>query len=247
MNDLSVLNQQPTMTSLELVDYVNEHRETVATDAGFAFPSKEHPKLDHSDFLKKVIAVLGEHAGNFSAVYRGGNGQERPCYKFQKREACLMAMSYSYELQAKVFDRMTELEKILALSTQSALPDFSNPVIAARAWADVKESEQMALLRLEDARHDVEFVQRFVEAKSSKGLREVAKILNLPEKAFIAKLCEDGIIFRLAGNYVPMADYQRRGLFDVKTGVSNGHAYKQMRFTPDGIVWVAKRYAVLCA
>lgn len=42
-----------------------------------------------------------------------------------------MAMSYSYELQAKVFDRMTTLE-------QGSLPDFTNPVIAARAWAELK-------------------------------------------------------------------------------------------------------------
>ena len=32
-----------------------------------------------------------------------------------KREARLMAMSYSYELQAKVFDRMTELEEKLRI------------------------------------------------------------------------------------------------------------------------------------
>jgi hypothetical protein len=42
-----------------------------------------------------------------------GNGAVRksPGYTFPKREACLMAMSYSYELQAKVYDRMTALEE----------------------------------------------------------------------------------------------------------------------------------------
>ncbi|WP_404798912.1 hypothetical protein [Acinetobacter thermotolerans] len=37
---------------------------------------------------------------------------------FQNREACLMAMSYSYELQAMVFDRMTEIEDQLATQNQ---------------------------------------------------------------------------------------------------------------------------------
>ena len=87
-----------TMTSLELVQFINNQR-----DVG-------SPELAHSDFLKKVPQVLGGDAGNFSSVYLGGNGQERPCYNFPKREACLMAMSYSYDLQAKVFDRMTALE-----------------------------------------------------------------------------------------------------------------------------------------
>lgn len=54
--------------------------------------------------------VLGKDAGNFSSIYLDSMNREKPCYKFPKREACLMAMSYSYDLQAKVFDRMTELE-----------------------------------------------------------------------------------------------------------------------------------------
>lgn len=62
-----------------------------------------------------------------------GSIRERTIYHFPKREACLMAMSYSYDLQAKVYDHMTALENQL---TTAALPDFTNPVAAARAWAD---------------------------------------------------------------------------------------------------------------
>ena len=89
-----------TMTSLELVEYINSVR------------ADSEAKLAHSDFLKKVPVVLGEEvAGNFSCYYKASNGKQNPMYRFPKREACLMAMSYSYELQAKVFDRMTELEE----------------------------------------------------------------------------------------------------------------------------------------
>ena len=91
-----------TMTSLELVDYLNEERRNY---------SYGYTLVVHADLLKRVPKVLGGDAGNFSSVYLGGNGQERPCYIFPKREACLMAMSYSYALQAKVFDRMTALEE----------------------------------------------------------------------------------------------------------------------------------------
>lgn len=74
-----------------------------------SFPSKEFAKLEHSDFLKKVPEVLGEHAGNSSCMFDVsiGNGATRQSkgYRFPRREACLMAMSYSYELLAKVFDK----------------------------------------------------------------------------------------------------------------------------------------------
>ncbi len=90
------------MSSLELVDFINASR----------LPGEA--KLEHYDLLKKVPQVLGTDAGKFSGVYKGGNGQQNPCYYFPKREACLMAMSYSYELQAKIYDKMTELEAQVA-------------------------------------------------------------------------------------------------------------------------------------
>lgn len=107
----NVMSEQPTMTSLEMVDYINADRKAKAEAAGMKFPCKQYRTLKHNDFLKKVPKVLGEeHSGKFFAQYKDSTGRELPCYRFPKREACLMAMSYSYELQAQIFDYMTELE-----------------------------------------------------------------------------------------------------------------------------------------
>ena len=96
----------PTMTSLELVDFINS----------FGVQEGRERSLRHDHFMAKVPKVLGEKAApKFLGVARFTNGTggqvSRPVYNFPKREACLMAMSYSYELQAKVFDRMTALEQ----------------------------------------------------------------------------------------------------------------------------------------
>jgi len=96
------------MTSLELVDFINEQRK--AASAGQTTGEAE---LRHADFLIKVPKVLNGVERNFSFYYTASNGKSNPMYVFPKREACLMAMSYSYEIQAKVFDRMTALEKKL--------------------------------------------------------------------------------------------------------------------------------------
>ena len=87
------------MSSLELVEFINSTR------------GEGESELTHANFLKKVPKVLcnGDEV-KFYSIYLDTNNREKPCYQFPKREACLMAMSYSYELQAKVFDRMTELE-----------------------------------------------------------------------------------------------------------------------------------------
>lgn len=133
---------QITMTSLELVDFINSEREEKAKAVGATFPSKGHAKLRHDQFLAKVPLVLGEnHSPKFLGEYSDTTGRALPCYFLPKREACLMAMSYSYAIQAKVFDRMTELEEQSAAS----VPDFSNPAIAARAWADEYEAKNKAI------------------------------------------------------------------------------------------------------
>lgn len=106
-----IMNPAITMTSLELVDLINDHRKAQAEVAGESFPSKGFAKLEHKDFLEKVPMVLGERSAEFSADLPDSYGRPRRGYRFPKREACLMAMSYSYELQAAVFDRMTALEQ----------------------------------------------------------------------------------------------------------------------------------------
>jgi len=112
MSIISVSAAAPTMTSIQLVEYINQHRQEEAKANGVPFPSKGYAELRHRDFMAKVPEVLG--AGvceKFRApMVNMQNQQEYSIFVFQKREACLMAMSYSYELQAKVFDRMTELE-----------------------------------------------------------------------------------------------------------------------------------------
>ncbi|WP_222115465.1 hypothetical protein, partial [Micrococcus luteus] len=88
--------QIPQMTSLEILDFINEYR---------AKNDDQPIQLRHADFMAKVQKVLGELSENYRSVYKDASGRSLPCYVFYKREACLMAMSYSYELQALVFDR----------------------------------------------------------------------------------------------------------------------------------------------
>lgn len=63
----------------------------------------------HSDFMKKARKVLGDKLGNFSEHEKYAKGT-RKILLLPEREACLMAMSYSYELQAMVYDRWKALE-----------------------------------------------------------------------------------------------------------------------------------------
>lgn len=108
---ISFTGQTVTMTSLGMVEYINSQRK------------KGEPELQHKHFLAKVLQVLGEETSAiFLADLPDSYGRSRRGYRFPKREACLMAMSYSYDLQAKVFDRMTALE--VPVENQAARPHY---------------------------------------------------------------------------------------------------------------------------
>ena len=126
---------QVTMVSLELVDYINDSRK---------FDEKP-VQLRHADFMAKVPKVLGvELSEKFRSVYTDTTGRTLPCYRFPKREACLMAMSYSYELQAQVFDRMTAMENHIAAQN---LPSYAieDPIERAKKWIEEEKQKQLAI------------------------------------------------------------------------------------------------------
>jgi hypothetical protein len=133
----STLSSQVTMSSLELVQFINSQREP------------DESELLHKNFMAKVEGHPGIHSAKFLAQYKDSTGRTLKCYALPKREACLMAMSYSYELQIRVFDRMTALETQM----QMAHPPVGNKLIGELAIMEcyaklqrVSSSSQVAML-----------------------------------------------------------------------------------------------------
>lgn len=236
--ELITKNLQQTMTSLELVEFINMDRKE-QFQLGI---SPKFEQLRHDNFMSKVLDVLGGKGSlEFKDTYvHPQNGQEYPMYRFPKREACLMAMSYSYELQAKVFDRMTELE---------AKPAFQVPTTlsgALRLAAEQAEVIEQQAAQLAYAAPKVAFVEQYVDSTSgSKGFRQVCKLLGAKEPEFRAFLHDEKIMYKLGGEWVPFAQHLDAGRFEVKAGTSetSGHAYNSAKFTAKGVEWVAGEWA----
>ena len=225
---MSIVVQAITMTSLELVDFINQQRK------------EGEAVLRHADFLTKVPLVLGGGERNFSSTYRDSQNKERPCYRFPKREACLMAMSYSYELQAKVFDRMTELE---AQQTPKVPQTYAQALLEAGRLAQLAEeqAQQLAL-----AAPKVAFVDKYVQATGLFTFREVAKLLKANEARFREFLLAQKIMYRLGvgGDLTAYQNHADAGRLEVKTNTAkNGHSYKRTMFTTKGVHWVAGQWS----
>ena len=194
MNALITTNTQTvTMSSLEMVDYINSTRK------------EGEAELLHKNFLAKVPQVLGkETSAKFLADLPDGYGRSRKGYRFPKREACLMAMSYSYELQAKVYDKMTELEQ--AQAQQPAIPQTLPE--ALRLAADL--AEQLTLVAPKAAALD----RIATIPEGSLCITDAAKTLGMNPKALFKWLSEHQWIYRRAGSSHWIA-YQHR----LQTGV----------------------------
>ncbi len=67
-----------------------------------------------------------------------------------ERDSIIVVAQLSPELTAHLVDRWQELEQKAA----AAIPDFSDPVASARAWADAKESEQASLIHADHLREE---------------------------------------------------------------------------------------------
>jgi hypothetical protein len=70
-----------TMTSLELVEFINANED-------------RESELRHDHFMAKVPKVIGEEmCEKFRTSLKDAYGRDQPGYRLPKREACLMAMS----------------------------------------------------------------------------------------------------------------------------------------------------------
>ena len=155
---------------------------------------------------------------------------------------CLIT-GYNAKARLQIVKRWQFLE-----SQQSpSLPNFADPVAAARAWADAVEQKQLAEQQLSLAAPKVEFVDKYVTASGNIGFRQMAKLLKAKEPELRGFLISNRIMYRLSGSLTPYQNHIDAGRFEVKAGVAdhgeNNHAYTQAKLTPKGVEWLAGEWA----
>lgn len=124
MTELSVIGNTPTMTSREIAELTGS---------------------THDNVLKTVrgLADKGIVSKNETPYTHPQNGQTYAEFNLSYRDTMVVVSGYSPELRAKIIDRWQELEAVTK-SNALVIPDFSNPALAARAWADQFEARLLA-------------------------------------------------------------------------------------------------------
>ncbi|MBK3432492.1 phage antirepressor KilAC domain-containing protein [Pseudomonas lactis] len=224
-------NVSRTISSIKLRDMVNEAR----TQAG-------EPRVRNDQFIIRVQDELGDDLGVCKFVAHPQSHVDMASYDLTLDQCMLVGMRESKAVRRSVLQKLKELEGPRVIA---ALPDFSNPAAAARAWAEQFELQQAATRALAAAAPKAAFVDQYVKAGGSMSFRQVAKLLNANERCFRQMLLDKGVMYYLSGVLSPYQHHQAAGRFEVKTGTSesNGHAFSQARFTPKGVEWIAGVWA----
>lgn len=110
----------------------------------------------HDNVMRDIRIMLTELYGEegvpkFEDTYRNGqNGQKYLIFQLPKRETLILVSGYNLTMRSRIIDRWQVLEEQV---TGIPLPDFTSPVIAARAWADEYEGRLIAEQKVEEATH----------------------------------------------------------------------------------------------
>lgn len=220
----SNLSRQVTMSSAEIAELTEKQHKNVIRD------------------IREMLDELEKDGSDLSHVREEKDARGyTAAFHLDKELTETLLTGYSVPLRRRVIARLAELES----RRLNALPDFSNPAAAARAWAEQFELQQAASQALAIAAPKAAFVDQYVVAAGSMGFRQVAKLLHANERQFRQMLLDKGAMYYLAGVLTPYSHHQDAGRFEVKTGTStsNGHAFNQARFTSKGVQWVAGLWA----
>src|ERR1022692_2096 len=231
MNQLIELPSAQTMTSREIAELLDCRHDTVK----ISIERLATTTFNDDRSIKKMAVIQPPPMAEYAIINGLGITTYAQEYLICKRDSYIIVAQLSPEFTAKLVDRWQELEAKQA----PVLPSYPE---ALRALASSLEQVGTPQALIEQQAPAVAFVERYVEARSSKCLSDVAKLLKHKPHAFIAKLALDKVIFLRGGSWIPFQEHIDKGRFTVTTGEANKPLFQPTRGEPDGIVWLAGRY-----
>lgn len=201
-NDISVLNKsQLTMSSLEIAELVGSRHVDV---------KRSIERLIEKGTIRDTPMAFSENINNLGFKTR----QEYYLFKGEqgKRDSIIVIAQLCPEFTARIVDRWQELEEQVN-SNSPILPDFNDPVKAARAWADEREQTILLTHKVEELEPKAEFHDKVTSSKDAISLAQAAKTLGTGRNRLCALLRQNKWLRR---NNEPYQDKIEQGLLDVK-------------------------------
>lgn len=184
-----------TMTSIDLVDWINRERRHEINEATPEGQCAIPAELRHDNFMAKLEKHPGINSPKFLGQYKDSTGRTLKCYHLLRRECGLMIMSESLLVQTRMYDRLAELEQAAPVL---ALP--ADYIQALESLLASKKSEKIAVDQLAIAAPKADALDRLTLADGSMCITNAAKSLGMQPKALFAWLQANDWIYRRPGS-----------------------------------------------
>ena len=159
------------------------------------------------------------------------NNQKYKEYLMNRDGFSLLVMGFTgkeaLQWKIKYIEAFNTMEQEL-LQTRKQLPNFDDPVAAARAWANEVEAKRRAQKQIEEDRPKVLFADAVATAKTSILIGELAKLIkqngyDIGQKRLFNFLREKGYLIKRKGiDYnMPTQKSMNLGLFEIKERTIN--------------------------
>lgn len=199
----------------------------------------------HKNVLRAIDDLVAQNSATqnmFNEQVREYHGQDFRYYYMNRDGFSLLVMGFTgaeaIEWKLKYIEAFNSMEK--KLKNPLALPNFSNPAEAARAWADEFEKRKQAEQLIEAQKPKVIFAEAVSASKTSILVGELAKILQgngipIGQRRFFQWLRENGYLIKRKGTdyNMPTQRSMELGLFEIKEGsYVNGDGVNVITKTP---------------
>ena len=219
MNQL-ITSSQLTMSSREIAALLESRHRDVCVSIS---------RLMDSGAISGYAATPYTHEQNQQTYFE---------YFVSKRDSYVIVAQMSPAFTAALVDRWQELESQLSTNALQ-LPNFNDPVEAARAWADEKEKTIKQEKQLLLAAPKVKFVDNFTCRDALQNATQVAQTMSMSAVKLNRALDEIGGIYNKS---------VKRGRVFCQSFIDNGFGkmiqneigYPQAMFTTLGIVEVTR-------
>lgn len=212
----------------------------------------------HSHVIRDIRNLIerGASESNFglsSYKQRQPNGgtKDVPMYELTPKGCLILASGYNVVLREKIIDKLEEYQQ-QERTSMTALPDFSNPAEAARAWAEQYEQKMLEAKRADAAEQQVYALSQEIESmqpkvsyydtilnnRSTVLTTQIALDYGMSAKAFNKKLFELRIQHKVGDQWILYAPYLPMGYMHSKpVEITHNNGTKSIKYNSE---WTQK-------